>query len=254
MVENFQVIEGAESFFFKGSETGILLSHGFIGTPQSVRFLGEELAKRGYTVMAPRLKGHGTHYLDMEQCRYMDWYESLAEGYEELSRHCTKIIIMGQSMGGTLALWLAAQKQEVDGVVLINPALTIPAFDYVRQEADLRFIDEDIPDIKAKNIHEITYTKAPVKAIRQLQKLMSLTPEKLKDVHCPVLGFKSAIDHVVPPENTDFIMEQISSVQKESITLHDSYHVASMDNDKELIVKKTHSFIERAITIKRSLV
>ncbi|MFS0781189.1 alpha/beta hydrolase [Bacillus sp. 1P06AnD] len=246
MHEQYPVMPGAESFFHKGGEVGILLSHGFIGTPQSVRFLGEQLADRGYTVMAPRLKGHGTHYKELELCTSSDWYQTLKEGYRELNKHCRTVVVMGQSMGGTLALWLASNLA-ADAVVLINPALSVPIFEQYMGEKELRFIDEGEPDIKACNIHEIVYDKVPIQAIWQLQELMRLTPEKLKNIKCPILAFKSAVDHVVPPECTDMILNAVSSLQKEVITLPNSYHVASMDHDKEMIVQVTDFFIRHLL-------
>ncbi len=63
----------------------------------------------------------------------------------------------------------------------------------------------------------------------------------------PLLCFKSAEDHVVPPENTEYIIEHIGSDKKEMVTLFNSYHVTSMDNDKEIIVEYCHRFIEQQV-------
>lgn len=72
MTKKYPVISGAEEFYFKGDKTGILISHGFMGTPQSVKYIGEQLANYGYSVLAPRLEGHGTHQFDLEQTTYRD--------------------------------------------------------------------------------------------------------------------------------------------------------------------------------------
>jgi carboxylesterase len=245
--EQFPVIKGAAKFYIKGSKIGILISHGFVGTPQSVRYLGERLAEYGYSVLAQRLNGHGTHYYDLENCTHQDWFESLERGYQELKQQCNSIFVMGQSMGGTLALWLAHKYRDIKGIILINAALTIPSFEHLQGKTKPRFIDEGDPDIKAKDVCEITYQKTPIKAIHQLQILMDRTPAILSEIHCPVLGFKSAVDHVVPPENTDFIIEQSQSDVKERIILEQSFHVASMDHDKEQIVKESHRFIQKLV-------
>ena len=242
----YKVIEGAEAFYIEGNDTGILLSHGFIGTPQSVGYVGNQLAEKGYTVLAPRLEGHGTHYKDLESCSYHDWHRSLEQAYESLAEKCESIIVMGQSMGGTLALRFAAEKKgKLKGIILINPALTIPSWDFLKSGAAPRYIDEGNPDIKAKNVVEIAYPKVPVASIRELQKLMGETKELLNRITCPVLGFRSAVDHVVPPENTDYIMEQIRSSFKYVHDLPNSYHVATMDHDKDMICDRSHSFIEQ---------
>ncbi|KAB7705272.1 alpha/beta fold hydrolase [Bacillus aerolatus] len=243
MNEQYPVIPGAESFYFEGNDIGILLSHGFIGTPQSVRFVGEKLAEQGFTVLAPRLKGHGTHYLDMEQCTHEDWYESLKRGYLQLKERGKKVFVMGQSMGGTLALKLAAEYKDIEGLIIINTALTLPAFEQFKKSPAPRFIDEGKPDIKAGDVHEISYEKAPVRAIRELQRLMAEAPPAIGKIQVPALCIKSFTDHVVPPENTVFIYRSLSSKNKRLVTLPDSYHVASMDNDKELIAEQAARFI-----------
>ncbi|MGG0717973.1 alpha/beta fold hydrolase [Robertmurraya massiliosenegalensis] len=248
MNEKFPVMEGAESFFLKGNQIGLLLSHGFMGTPQSVQYLGEKFSELGYSVYAPRLTGHGTDYQDLEKATYLDWFTELEKGYHFLKEHCSTIFVMGQSMGGTLTLWLANKYKEINGIMLINPALTLPSYEKWSGKQEPKYLDETAPDIKLEGVHEITYPKVPLKAIHQLQDLMKKTPEKLSTITTPLLAFKSSIDHVVPPENTNYIYEKIGSVEKEVVTLHNSYHVASMDHDRDEIILLTHHYIQGKIT------
>jgi carboxylesterase len=249
MIEQYPVLPGAGSFFFKGNETGILISHGFVGTPQSVRYLGEYLASEGFTVYGVRLRGHGTHYEDMERCSYQDWIKSLEEGYNFLQQHCRDIFVIGQSMGGTLTLNLSQKYKNIKGIMLINAAInSIPPMERYKNNYTLRFVDEGEPDIKAKNVHEITYSTAPVRSIQQLFALMAETRDKLPTVTCPVLAFSSEEDHVVPPENTNYILSSIQSNIKEVIHLYNSYHVASMDNEKELIAEQCSLFIDKLLS------
>jgi carboxylesterase len=241
----YPVIDGAESFFIKGNSVGLLLSHGFLGTPQSVKDLGEQFAELGYTVYAPRLKGHGTHYKDVEKATHEEWLSDLEKGYKRLKRHCSVIYVVGQSMGGTLAILLANKQQGIDGLILINAALSVPSYESLRNQITPRYIEESKPDIKKQGVVEITYSKVPLRSIHQLQRLMNkITVEELRNVKIPLLSFKSLEDHVVPPENTDYIMQHVSSLKKRSISLSDSFHVASMDNDKNKIIRKTHAYIQ----------
>lgn len=248
MVEKYPVIVGAEEFYFKGNEIGILISHGFIGTPQSVRYIGEEFAKQGYSVLSPRLQGHGTHYRDLENFTNKDWLDSLDSGYQRLKQQCTSIFVLGQSMGGTIALWLAHRHQEIKGIILVNAALEVPAYEYLKGKLEPRFLNESDPDINAKDVFEITYPKVPIKAIHELQELMEKTPAILSNIQSPVLGIHSAIDHVVPPANTDYILKNIGSSKKEKIILQDSFHVASMDHDKDQIVISASQFINETLS------
>jgi carboxylesterase len=250
MAEKYPVLPGAESFFFKGNDIGILISHGFVGTPQSVRYLGEYLASKGFTVYGVRLRGHGTHYEDMERCSYQDWIQSLDDGFSFLQQHCRDIFIIGQSMGGTLTLNLSQKHKNIKGIILINAAInSIPPMErYKNNKQSPRFVPEGDPDIKAKNVHEITYPKAPIRSIHQLFELMAETRDKLSSISCPVLALRSEDDHVVPPESTSFILSAIQSEIKEVVPLYNSYHVASMDNDKEIIAQHCSEFINNLMT------
>ncbi|WP_349774174.1 alpha/beta hydrolase [Halalkalibacter oceani] len=144
-----------------------------------------------------------------------------------------------------MALWLADKYPEVKGLVLINAALRVPGYDYLKDAAASTYVDEVSPDIKRQDVEEITYEKVPVAAIHQLQALMSRTPEKLARINTPVFCFKSTEDHVVPPVSTDLILRDIGSDQKGVVTLTNSYHVASLDYEKERIAEETRQFIER---------
>lgn len=152
-------------------------------------------------------------------------------------------------MGGTLTLWLANKYKELGGVILINPALSLPAYETHRGNTKPRFIAEEKPDIKANHIYEITYQKVPVRAINELQKLMDLAPQILAEIDCPILGFKSKDDHIVPPESTDYIMNRVGSERKQISTLYNSYHVATMDNDKDLLVTGCHDFVQHNLKL-----
>ena len=246
MSEQYPVLPGAESFFFKGNQIGILICHGFVGTPQSVRFLGEHLASKGFSVYGVRLKGHGTHYEDMEKCIYQDWLQSIEDGYYFLRKHCQEIFVIGQSMGGTLTLNLTNKHRNINGIMLINAAIkSIPPMERYKNRDLPRYINEGEPDIKDKSVIEITYPKAPVRSIHQLFALMDETRDKLPTISCPVLAFQSEEDHVVPPENGKYLMDAIQSDVKEMISLTNSYHVAAMDFEKEFIAEKCSLFIEK---------
>lgn len=247
MKEFYPVLDGAEPLYMEGNQIGILITHGFLGTPQSVRFLGEEFARLGYTVFAPRLKGHGTHFKDMEITSHHDWFAEMEKGYLFLKEKCSAVYVIGQSMGGTLSLQLANKYPEIEGLILINAALRVPGYDYLIGQTSPRYIPEGSPDIKVKGVKEITYDRVPIRSIHELQALMEKTPAILPNIKSPILCFKSIEDHVVPAECTDYIADHIGSEQKEIVPLYHSYHVASMDDDKEKIIEKTHQYIRKNI-------
>lgn len=245
MSEKYSVLEGAEPFYFEGNRIGILVSHGFTGSTQSMRPLGEAYAKAGYTVCGPRLKGHGTHYEDMEQTTFQDWISSVQEGYQWLKERCDTIFVTGLSMGGTLTLYMAENYPEIRAIIPINAAVDIPAMAPVRQLEDVRFLDAIGSDIKKTGVTELAYEKTPVASVKQILTFMEQVKADLHKVTCPALIFVSEEDHVVPPDNSQMIYGGISSEVKELHLMKDSYHVATLDNDQQVIIEKTLQFIEK---------
>lgn len=253
-MERYVVIQGAEAFYHKGNEVGILVSHGFMGTPQSMEYIGEGLAAKGYTVYGIRLAGHGTHYWDIEQATYENWKADFVEGYRFLKEKCEHVFILGQSMGGTLTFHTASRGLELSGVIAINPAMTsIPSMEVYRNAHTPRYIKEDKPDIKDPNVHEITYDKVPVRSMRELLSLMDEAKERLSYVTCPALVLTSTVDHVVPPSNSAYILENIRSKSAHQVMLPNSYHVASMDYDKDQIIEHTARFVKATVAKKKAV-
>lgn len=241
------VIKGAEAFYLKGNEIGILLCHGFNGTPQSVHELGEIFHKFGFTVLALRLNGHGTNIHDMEQTKFPDWITNIEESYMELKKSCRDIFVVGQSMGGALSLQLAAKFPELKGVITINAALHVPCYEQYRNGNGPRFIEEGTPDIKDTQAFEITYNEVPTTAIAELLTLLDHTIKKLDQITCPLLVLTSSQDHVVPPTDSQLIMDRVASANKKQIMLENSYHVASLDFDKQHIADYTGDFINSLV-------
>lgn len=247
MEDRYPVLEGAEPFYFEGNRVGILVSHGFTGSTQSMRPLGEAYAAEGYTVCGPRLEGHGTHYEDMEQSTYQDWIASVEEGFQWLKERCDTIFVTGLSMGGTLTLYMAEKYPEIRGIVLINAAIDIPAMEPVRQLEGKGFLDAIGSDIKKPGVTELAYEKTPIKSIKEILAFMEDVKGNLSKVSCPVLIFVSDEDHVVPPDNSQTIYGHISSETKEINHMKESYHVATLDNDQHMIIDKTLEFIKKTL-------
>lgn len=242
------VMPGAEPFFFEGSQIGILLSHGFTGTTQSMRFIGERLHKEGgFTVLGPRLSGHGTLPAEMAQASAEQWIRDVESGLDQLQARCSQIFMGGLSMGGTLTLYMAAIYPDViAGAMPVNAAVFLNNADL----AALAFMagaPDTVPgvgaDIKKPGETELVYPVVPVPAIRQLYALMAVTDELLPKISCPTLLFSSTEDHVVPPDNGPYILERLGSQHKQLVWLENSYHVATLDNDKERIVRNMIQFI-----------
>ena len=100
-----EVMKGAEPFAFEGNDIGVLVLHGFTGCPQSMRYVGEELHRRfGFTIVGPRLPGHGTTPQDMATTSAKDWLGEAERALNELAARKSKVFVTGLSMGGTITL------------------------------------------------------------------------------------------------------------------------------------------------------
>lgn len=247
MTGSFQVMEEAEEFYFPGNETGVLVIHGFTGTTQSMRYIGEQLGKPGFTVYGPRLTGHGTAPEDMEKASYEDWIQNVEMGLTKLQKTCSSIFVLGLSMGGTLTLYLAEHHPELKGIIPINAATEMS--DMMTQYQALsregtRFVEGIGSDIKKQGVEESAYAKTPVLSMGELITLTKQVRANLSSIKAPALIFSSSEDHVVPPENSREIYDSILSKNRAIEVLKNSYHVATLDHDKEFIAERSIAFIQ----------
>jgi len=242
-----KVMNGAEPFFLRGNDTGVLLSHGFTGTTQSMRYLGEALNRAGYTVSAPRLPGHGISPAAMAKSTAGQWIFALEDALDELRRTCARVFIGGLSMGGTLTLYMAAKHPDkITGAFPINACIhadnpDLAALAFERQAPPV--IPGIGSDVKDPNSKELAYLEVPVPAFKELFALLAVTRELLPRVKCPTLIIQSREDHVVPPANGKTIASLVGARSVELLWLDQSYHVATIDNDKDLICTQVQRFI-----------
>ncbi len=242
------VLPGAEPFFFPGSDIGVLVCHGFTGSTQSMLYLGQHLAKAGYTVSGPRLKGHGTTPQDMATTSASDWIASVDEALAQLRKTCSQIYMTGLSMGGTLTLYTAAKHADViKGAATVNAPVLIGSPDMAGLALDAAmpaFIPGVGSDIKDPATKELAYAQLPVAALRQLYTLVGVTHDLLPLIKCPVLVMQSREDHLVKPDNAPRIARQVGANRVELVWLENSFHVATIDFDKDLICQKIAAFIQ----------
>jgi carboxylesterase len=233
------VMPGAEPFAFPGTgadaRTGVLLVHGFTGTPMSMRPWGEHLAEAGFTVRCPLLPGHGTRWQDANASNHEQWTATVGEAFDALAAECDQVFVAGLSLGGTLAIRLAELRpDDLAGLMLVNPALLTQRLDAKLLPFLARITPSWAPiasDIKKPGVVELAYPKLPTRAMMQVRTLWAATRADLAKVTTPVIVFHSAEDHVVEPINTRVLLDGISSTDTTEVVLQNSYHVATLDND-----------------------
>jgi len=242
------ILPGAEPFFFPGNDIGVLVCHGFTGTTQSMRPYGEALHAAGYTVIGPRLAGHGISPQAMAGTTAGDWIASVDEALATLRKHCAQIFMTGLSMGGTLTLYAAAKHGDViKGAIPINGTVQIDNADLAGLALDPAMPDT-VPgigsDIKAPGVTELAYSQVPVPSLKQVYALAAVTRDLLPRIKCPTLVIQSREDHVVSPTNGPRIVRLLGASRVELLWLENSYHVATLDNDKDLIAQRAGAFIK----------
>jgi carboxylesterase len=245
--------EAATPFSFKnGSTVGILILHGFTGNPWRVRYWGERFSLAGFDVECPLLTGHGSTWQDFGQCRWQDWRNDAEQALVKIKERCTNIFVGGLSMGGALALDIAARHPELKGILVVNPALyvakgwllalTVPWLKYF-----VKSIKAGKSDIKDQSVVMPAYKRTPLEAVHQLLKLTREVRGELERVMQPTLIMVSRSDHVVPARSPKLVHDRIASERKEWVWLENSYHVATRDFDKDLIADRSITFVRELI-------
>ncbi len=244
------LIPTAEPFYFPGGPTGCLLVHGFTGTPKEMRWMGEYLARQGYSALGVRLFAHATSIEDILRARWEDWFASLEDGWHLLNGVAKQIWVIGLSAGAVLSL-LAAARLPVMGVIAMSPLYELPA------DPRLRFIklfsylqpyvkkgSPDWHDLEAAQNH-VSYDRYPSKGFGELNELISQMRTALPKIEVPVLLIHSRQDRSVPLENTQKIYNRLGSNEKRILLLENSGHVITREPEREHVFQAAAEFIEQ---------
>lgn len=235
-------------YYFSGNKIGCLLIHGFTSTPAELRIIGEALHQEGYSVHGILLPGHGTTPQDMLTVKFEDWIESAQQGVNELKKHCSKVIVIGHSMGGLLALQMGA-RNKLAGIVTI--AAAIKPFNrltsltwllkYFRKYTSLPQ-KEWPPEQQRYLLH---YPHFPVAAAAELHRLAVHTRRILPQITTDTLVIQTKDDDTVRPESASIIYNNISSPKKDCLWLDGGTHnVPVVPPYNQQITTKIMEFIE----------
>lgn len=241
-----KVIDGAEEFFLAGNNSkGVLLIHGYTGTPAEMRLLGEHLQQEGYTVLGVRLPGHGTVPQELNETNWQDWYSEAERGFYRLQQCCREVMVAGLSMGGLLAMVVAAKLPVTKAVFMAAPiyvqdwrAPLLPFLKYF-----IHYLRKKKRNYFTAEKYNLAYNVMPVKPLSSLFALTELCKQKLlPQITIPCLIMQSTVEHTVKPSSAAYIYEHLGSQCKELVWYRSSGHILTLDIEREEVFKKISKF------------
>lgn len=242
---------------------GVVLVHGFTGTPYEVRYLGEQLARAGFHVRGVRLPGHGTSLAELDATTWRDWAQAVEDAYDDLCASWKYVVVVGQSLGGLLALHLAAQRSDVDAVVSLAAPLWLDGLGrHVARLAEQgtwarltpwftkvpKLSGSDVRDRKA-HAENPCYDAIPLKALGELMRYMRVVDEALPYITQPVLVMHATHDHTAPVSCAYRIAERARA--RRLRILPRSYHLIAIDVERDIVAEEVISFVKRTIEDKQ---
>ncbi|ACY12859.1 alpha/beta hydrolase [Haliangium ochraceum] len=243
-------------------EFGVLCIHGFTGTPFEMHHLGWRLSQRGFTALGPRLPGHGTDLEDLDGCRWQDWYGAVEAAFDELRGSCERVAVAGQSLGGLLALHLAAERgDDMVAVAALATPLWLPALSRAaiwatrpnqpltarigqRTKRFPKFGGSDVRDLEMKQRNPC-YRAVPVRALHQLVAFMDKVRGELSRVRVPTLVLHGRRDHTAPFACSTYLAREVGAALVRHRGLSESFHLIAVDVERDLVADEVGGFFER---------
>jgi carboxylesterase len=237
---------------------GALLIHGFASTPPELRLLGEALAARGFRCHAPMLPGHGTTPQDLERTRWQDWAGCVATAFDELASECEEVVVAGQSMGGTLALHLAAHDLRVKAMATLAAPIWLsgplpPLLPVIKHVVRWHRAGDDVDLWNPDAVEELySYGIRPTRSIDELRRLCAVVRKELPEIRAPVLVVHGERDRSIDPRCAQEIAQRLigsEAVQLE--LLPRSGHAISVDVDRDRVNDDVEQWFERFVPAPR---
>jgi len=242
---------GAEPFDLVGDgSAGVVVIHGFTGTPFEVRYLGDQLARAGFAVRGVLLPGHGTTIDDLDRTTWRDWAEHVERAIDAMRLRYRNVAVVGQSLGGLLALHAAAHRPDIACVATLAAPLWLAGLSarvakLVRAgKMPLRSIPKlggsDVRDKRAKAANPC-YDAIPIKALAELLEFMDVVPGELARIAQPVLVLHARQDHTAPAACAVRIAEETRATRLR--ILPRSYHLIAVDVERDIVAAEVTTFV-----------
>jgi len=239
------IIRGAEPFFLPGGRQGVLLVHGFTGSPSEMRMMGEFLQQQGFSVLGPRLSGHGTSAAEMADTAWPHWYSTVEDGYHLLKAECDDIAVVGLSMGGLLAFKLASE-YPVRSIASLNAPIYIadrrlPFLPVVRVFRN--FMPKKRRQTAVDSCYNISYDQTPLNSLSSLLDLIKEVDGLLPLLDISTLIIQSRNEHTIRPESAQYIYDRLGSQDKKLLWMERSGHVVTLDVEHQELFATVADFL-----------
>ncbi|HZJ65694.1 MAG TPA: alpha/beta fold hydrolase [Kofleriaceae bacterium] len=240
-----------DPFDLVGGDVGVVCIHGFTGSPYEMRYLGDALARTGATVRGLLLPGHGTTLDDLERTGWQDWASAVEREIDAMFKRCRTVAVVGQSLGGLLALHAAAHRPELACAVTLAAPLwlggmsgriarwvTGPLAGRIRRIPKIGGSDVRDRRVRAENPG---YRAVPTRALGQLLAFMRVVDDELPRVEPPVLVLHARRDHTAPVACAARIAERTRA--RRVRILERSFHLIAVDVERDLVAAEVTEFV-----------
>lgn len=251
------VVEGGERLEMRAdSDRAVLVLHGAGDTPQVVAGLAKHLHARGFTVTAPLLAGHGRELAALGKTQAAEWHEQVWSEFDALAEYHSWVGVVGLSMGGALALDLAASRSDVAALVLLAPYVALPG--PVRHLAETsRYWGWMLPyfsSLGSESIHDrdaaargLSHGIVTPSLLRALLEVVNTAHEAAPDVRSPTLVIQSREDNRIAPEVAESAFARLGSPEKTFRWVHGAGHVITVDYGHKRVFEQVGEWLEKQL-------
>lgn len=229
----------------------VVLLHGFTGVPTHFRPLAHDLHEAGYTVVVPRLAGHGTSIEDMDRTGAEDWIASATAAYEEAAGDHPLVHLGGLSMGGLISIILAARLPvasvtTIDSPIVVRDPRSYVAPLFARWMPEIRWEEQELdldPEVEA---YWLTYPGFPTRRLGDLNRIMARAIVAARRVDAPALVIQSKADETVAPVSAR-LLANVFAGDTRLVWLERSMHNALLDRERDVISAAVLSHVRDAV-------
>ena len=259
-----------DAMTLKGGERAVLLLHGLQSSPAELQPLAKRLQQEGYTVHAPHIKGYGFTHGDTPRSvtPWPEWHASALQEFCELKQQYQSVAVGGLCIGATLALSIAADLgDEISALTLLSTTLWydgwgIPwyrSLRYIGYYSPFRYVysyrEREPFGLKNKQLRKwiaremshkdssiVGASKLNLPAIQEAERMIASVKQSMHRITAPTIIIHAEEDEIASPRNVRFVSEHIGSKEVKVVMLHNSYHMITVDNDREQVARETIDF------------